>query len=142
MREVPVPEAVPQALDSWTKVDPLARGVALRDEDPLLVALAVTPVSSRSSCPRSRSTDSSAVMPAPAGVPDRLAQPHALRAYWTTHCLEAGGPVHEGSARLGDDGHVERRTTARYAAARPEQVDSIADVLDRRHQAARRAGGG
>ena len=37
-------------------------------------------------------------------------------------------------------GHVDLRTTARYAAARPEQIDNIADVPDRRHHAARRAG--
>ena len=30
-----------------------------------------------------------------AGVPDRLAHPHALRSYWATHCLEAGVSVHE-----------------------------------------------
>ena len=74
-----------------------------------------------------------------AGVPDRLAHPHALRAYWATHCLEAGVSVHEVSARLG---HVDLRTTTRYAAPRPERVADIADVLDRRYQAARRAGGG
>jgi integrase len=73
-----------------------------------------------------------------AGVPERLSHPHALRAYWATHCLEAGVPVHTVSARLG---HVDLRTTARYAAPRPEQIDEIADVLDRRHRAARRAGG-
>jgi integrase len=73
-----------------------------------------------------------------AGVPERLAHPHALRAYWATNCLEAGVPVHTVSARLG---HVDLRTTARYAAPRPEQIDEIADVLDHRHQAARRAGG-
>ncbi len=73
-----------------------------------------------------------------AGVPERLAHPHALRAYWATHCLETGVPVHTVSARLG---HVDLRTTARYAAPRPEQIDEIADVLDRRHQATRRAGG-
>jgi len=72
-----------------------------------------------------------------AGVPERLAHPHALRAYWATHLLEAGVPVHEVSARLG---HVDLRTTARYAAPRPDRVDEVADVLDRRHQAARRAG--
>ena len=72
-----------------------------------------------------------------AGVPGRLAHPHALRAYWATRLLEAGVPVHEVSARLG---HVDLRTTARYAAPRPERVDEIAEVLDRRHQAARRAG--
>ena len=75
---------------------------------------------------------------AAAGVPERLSHPHALRAYWATHCLEAGVSVHTVSARLG---HVDLRTTARYAAARPEQIDEVADVLDRRHQAARRAGG-
>jgi integrase/recombinase XerD len=75
---------------------------------------------------------------AAAGVPERLCHPHALRAYWATHCLEAGVAVHTVSVRLG---HVDLRTTARYAATRPEQIDEIADVLDRRHQAARRAGG-
>ncbi len=55
---------------------------------------------------------------------------------WATHCLEPGVPVHTVSARLGD---VDLRTTARYAASRPEQIDEIADVLDRRHQAARQS---
>jgi integrase len=136
-REVPVPEAVQQALDAWVKVHPLTRGVALLDDHPLFVRLGrhgnepPLPLSAvgvhrlvRRSC-------------AAAGVPERLSHPHALRAYWATHCLEAGVPVHEVSARLG---HVDLRTTARYAAARPERVDEIADVLDRRHQAARRAG--
>jgi integrase len=38
-REVPVPEAVQQALDAWTAVHPLARGVGLLDEQPLFVRL-------------------------------------------------------------------------------------------------------
>ena len=58
--------------------------------------------------------------------------------YRATHCLEAGVPVHTVSARLG---HVDLRTAARYAAPRSEHLDEIADLLDRRHQAARRAGG-
>ncbi len=140
-REVPVPLAVQQALESWIRVHPLARGVALLDQQPLFVRLdrldrlgyeETVPLSAvgvhrlvRRSCKA-------------AGVPERLAHPHALRAYWATHCLEAGVPVHTVSARLG---HVDLRTTARYAAPRPEQIDEIADVLDRRHQAARRAGG-
>src|SRR5450755_1854792 len=136
-REVPVPLAVQQALEAWLKVHPLARGIGLLDEQPLFVRLGrhgheePLPLSAvglhrlvRRSC-------------AAAGVPERLAHPHALRAYWATHCLEAGVPVHTVSARLG---HVDLRTTARYAAPRPEQIDDIADVLDRRHQAARRAG--
>ena len=137
-REVPVPQAVQQALEAWVKVHPLARGVALLDEQPLFVRLGrhgheqPLPLSAvavhrlvRRSC-------------AAAGVPERLCHPHALRAYWATRCLEAGVSVHEVSARLG---HVDLRTTARYAATRPERTDEIADVLDRRHQAARRAGG-
>ena len=138
-REVPVPEAVQHALDAWTAVHPLARRVGLLDEQPLFVRLGrhgdqnPLPLSAvavhrlvRRHCHA-------------AGVPERLAHPHALRAYWATHLLEAGVPVHEVSARLG---HVDLRTTARYAAPRPERVDEIAEVLDRRHQAARRAGWG
>ncbi len=138
-REVPVPMAVQQALEAWLKVHPLARGVALLDEDPLFVRLgrhgheaplALSAVGVHRLVRRSCHA---------AGVPDRLAHPHALRAYWATHCLEAGVPVHTVSARLG---HVDLRTTARYAAPRPERIDDeIADVLDRRHQAARRAAG-
>jgi integrase/recombinase XerD len=138
-REVPVPEAVQQALGAWGKVHPLARGVGLLDEHSLFVRLGrhgdqqPLPLSAvavhrlvRRHC-------------LAAGVPERLAHPHALRAYWATHLLEAGVPVHEVSARLG---HLDLRTTARYAAQRPERVDEIAEVLDRRHQAARRAGWG
>jgi integrase len=131
-----VPLAV--QLESWLKVHPLARGVGLLDEQPLFVRLGrhgherPLPLSAvgvhrlvRRSCTA-------------AGVPERLSHPHALRAYWATHCLEAGVPVHTVSARLG---HVDLRTTARYAAPRPEQIADIADVLDRRHQAARRSSG-
>jgi integrase len=136
-REVPVPLAVQQALEAWLKVHPLARGVGLLDEHPLFVRLVhhgheePLPLSAvgvhrlvRRSCRA-------------AGIPERLAHLHVLRAYWATHCLEAGVPVHTVSAHLG---RVDLRTTARYAAVRPEQIDDIADVLDRRHQAVRRAG--
>jgi len=136
-REVPVPLAVQQALEAWLKVHPLARGVGLLDEQPLFVRLGRhghEPPLPLSAVGVHRLVRRSCLA---AGVPERLAHPHALRAYWATHCLEAGVPVHTVSARLG---HVDLRTTARYAAARPEQIDDIADVLDRRHQAARRAG--
>jgi integrase/recombinase XerC len=129
-REVPVPQAVQHALEAWLKVQPLAHGVGLLDEHPLFVRLGrhgheqPLPLSAvgvhrlvRRSC-------------AAAGVPERLSHPHALRAYCATHCLEAGVPMHTVSARLG---HIDLRTTARYAAPRPEQIDDIADVLDRRH---------
>jgi hypothetical protein len=43
--------------------------------------------------------------------------------------------VHTVSARRG---HVDLQTTARYVAPPREQIDDIANVLDRRHQAGRR----
>jgi len=136
-REVPVAEAVQRALDAWIKVHPLARGVALRDEDPLFVRIG------RHAHEAPVALSAEAVYRVvhrgclAAGVPERLAHPHALRSYWATHCLEAGVPMHTVSARLG---HVDLRTTARYAAARSEDIDDVADVLDRVHQHARRAG--
>jgi integrase len=137
-REVPVPEMVQHAIEAWVKVHPLARGIALRDEAPLFVRIGrhahEAPVALSSEAVY-RLVRRSCIA---SGAPDRLAHPHALRAYWATHCLEAGVSVHEVSARLG---HVDLRTTARYAATRPERTDEIADVLDRLHQAARRAGG-
>jgi integrase/recombinase XerC len=118
-RDVPVLDAVQQALEAWLTVHPLARGVGLLDDQPLFVRLGrhgdeePLPLSAvavhrlvRRSCQA-------------AGVPGRLAHPHALRAYWATHLLEAGVPVHEVSTRLG---HVDLRTTARYAAPRPSAL--------------------
>ncbi len=138
-REVPVPQAVQEALEVWLKVHPLARGVGLLDEQPLFVRLGRH--GDQDSLPLSAVAVHRLVRRhcQAAGVPERLAHPHALRAYWATHLLEAGVPVHEVSARLG---HVDLRTTARYAAPRPERVDEVAEVLDRRHHAARRAGWG
>ena len=138
-REVAVPEAVQQALEAWLKVHPLGRGVGLLDDQPLFVRLGrhgdqqPLPLSAVAVHRLVRRTCLAA------GVPERLAHPHALRAYWATHLLEAGVPVHEVSARLG---HVDLRTTARYAAPRAERIDEIAEVLDRRHHVARRTGWG
>lgn len=70
-----------------------------------------------------------------AGVPDRLAHPHALRSYWATHLLEIGVPIHVVKDRLG---HADLRTTSVYAASRPESIDDVADLLDRHDQAQRR----
>jgi hypothetical protein len=94
-REVPVPEAVQQALDAWLNVHPLARDVALLDDQPLFVRLGrhgdeqplpLSAVAVHRIVRRHRLA---------AGVPERLAHPHALRAYWATRLLEAGAPVHE-----------------------------------------------
>jgi hypothetical protein len=101
-----VPEAVQQAIDTWVMVHPLARGIALRDEDPLFVRIGrhahEDPVAlSAEAVYRLLRRHCLA-----ASVPGRLAHPHALRSYWATHCLEAGVSVHEVSARLG---HVDLR---------------------------------
>jgi Phage integrase family len=47
------------------------------------------------------------------GVLERLAHPHALRAYGATHLLEAGVPVHEVSAQLGHVTCARPRATLR-----------------------------
>ena len=90
-REVPAPEAVQQALEAWT-----ARSIRSR-------AASGCSTSSRCSC-ASAATATRSPLPlsavavhrlvrrhaCAAGVPERLAHPHALRAYWATHLLEAG----------------------------------------------------
>ena len=67
-------------------------------------------------------------------MPGQLAHPHGLRTYWATWLLEDGVPIHRVSSRLG---HSDLNTTSRYAVDHPDQVDDVADVLDRRHQASR-----
>ena len=138
-REVPVPEAVQQALEAWTAVHPLARGVGLLDEQPLFVRLGRHGDQDPLPPPPSRCIGSSAGHAWPPVCPSGSPTRTRSAAYSATRLLEADLPVHEVSARLG---HVDLRTTARYAAPRPERVDEVAEVLDRRHQAARRAGGG
>jgi integrase/recombinase XerD len=134
-REVSVPEVVKDAMDAWVKVHPLAYASGLRDEHPLFVRLGrhgredPEPLSAEAVY---RLVNRHCLA---AGVPDRLAHPHALRSYWATRLLESGAPVHAVSARLG---HVDLRTTARYAAVREHSADELADATDRDHQRARR----
>jgi site-specific recombinase XerD len=117
-------------------VHPLARGRGLRDEQPLFVRLGRFPGTEPPE-PLSGQAVHKLVRACAlaAGVPERLAHPHALRTYWATSLLEDGVPIHRVSNRLG---HADLRTTSRYAAEHPDQVDDVADVLDRRHQASRR----
>jgi integrase/recombinase XerD len=130
-REVSVPDIVKDAIDAWVRVHPLAKATGLRDEHPLFVRLGrhgreqPKPLSAEAVY---RSVNRHCLA---AGVPERLAHPHALRSYWATHLLEAGASIHEVSARLG---HVDLRTTARYAAVREHSADELADTLDRSHQ--------
>ena len=137
-REVPVPEETLAALEAWLAVHPLARGRGgLRDEHPVFVRLGRYPGAEP---PESLSAQAVHKLvrrcALAAGVPERLAHPHALRTYWATSLLEDGVAIHRVSNRLG---HADLRTTSRYAAEQPDQIDDVADVLDRRHQAARRA---
>lgn len=62
---------------------------------------------------------------------------HAPPGYWAIRLLEADGPVYGASAPLA---HVNLRTFAPYAAPRPDPVDEIARVLERRHEAVQRGG--
>jgi integrase len=70
-----------------------------------------------------------------AGVPERLAHPHALRGYYATTLAGERVPIQEIKARLG---HASIETTARYLAELGDQVVGVADVLDRHHQEQRR----
>jgi site-specific recombinase XerD len=70
-----------------------------------------------------------------AGVPERLAHPHALRGYYATTLAGERVPIQEIKARLG---HASIETTARYLAELTDQVVGVGDVLDRHHQAQHR----
>ena len=134
-REVSLPQATEQALDAWIKVHPRAKATGLRDEHHLFVRLG------RHGREQPEPLSAQAVYNLvnrhclEAGIPGRLAHPHALRSYWATRLLEAGASIHEVSARLG---HVDLRTTAGYAAVREHSSDDLADTLDRSHQRAGR----
>jgi site-specific recombinase XerD len=135
-----VPDATQAALEAWLPVQPLARGRGLRDEQALFVRLGPflgaqppEPLSGQAVHKLVR------ICALAVGVPQRLAHLHALRTYWATSLLEDAVPIHRihrVSSRLGD---ADLRTTSRYAADHPDQVADVADVLDRRHPAIRRA---
>ncbi len=135
-REVDVPAETQAALDAWLGVHPLARGRGLRDDERMFVRLG-----------RHRGREEPEALSAQAvyklvnhaalaaGVPERLCHPHALRSYWATSLLTDGIPAHVVQAGLG---HADLRTTGRYAVVRPDHQAELVDVLDRRHQDARR----
>jgi integrase/recombinase XerD len=137
-REVPVPEETLAAFEAWLTVHPRTWGRAgLRDDQPLFVRLGRHPGAEAPEALSAQAVHKLVRRCAlAAGVPERLAHPHALRTYWATSLLEDGVAIHRVSNRLG---HADLRTTSCYAAEQPDQVDDVADVLDRRHQAARRA---
>ena len=73
-----------------------------------------------------------------AGVPERLAHPHALRGYYATTLADERVPIQEIKARLG---HASIETTARYLAELGDQGAGVGDVLDRHHEQQRRGRG-
>ena len=70
-----------------------------------------------------------------AGIPPRLAHPHALRGYYATTLSAERVAIQDIKARLG---HASIETTARYLAELGDQADDIGEVLDRHHQEQRR----
>jgi len=127
-REVPIPSDCQRALEAWIAAHPLARRIGLLEAEPLFVRLGrhgQEPPEALSAMAVYRIVRRSCLQ---AGIPQRLAHPHALRTFWATRLLEAGVAIHEVAERLG---HVDLRTTARYAATRPDGGELIAEVIDR-----------
>jgi integrase len=134
-REIPIPEATLAALEAWLRAHPQRRGGGLHDGDVLFVGLA----RARESIPGAISQQGLAKLvrryAAVAGVPNRLAHPHALRGYYATTLAGERVPIQEIKARLG---HASIETTARYLAEISDQGDGVGDVLDRHHESQRR----
>jgi integrase/recombinase XerC len=131
-REVPVPVATQEALEAWLASHPLRRGAsALRDEEPVFVRLVGEPGPLSNAALHKLLRRCGAA----AGVAERLAHPHTLRAYYATTLAAEGVPVHVIAARLG---HAEIQTTSRYLAELADDRAAVGDVLDRHHQGLRR----
>jgi integrase/recombinase XerC len=132
-REIPIPAATFAALEAWLRAHPQRDGGRLRDQDVIFVRLARD---------RSRGAISQQALAkllrrhaANAGVPERLAHPHALRGYYATTLAGEGVAIQEIKARLG---HASIETTARYLAELGDHAPRVGDVLDRHHEAQRR----
>jgi len=136
-REVPIPEATEAALGAWLAVHPPARGRGLRDEQPLFVRFRRFPAPNRPSrCPVRPCTISCARARAPLACRSG-SRTHTPRAPLGHVAARRRRPIHRVCARLG---HADLRTTSRYAADQLDSLDDVADLLDRRYQASRRAG--
>ena len=134
-REIPIPADTYSALEVWLRAHPGRAAGGLRDVDVIFIGLA-----------RARDTEPAAISQqglaklvrryaAVAGVPDRLAHPHALRGYYATTLAGEGVPIQEIKARLG---HASIETTARYLADLADGGLGVGDVLDRHHETQRR----
>lgn len=134
----PIPTATQQALDAWLRAHPQRHGGGLRDDDAIFVSLA----RARDTNPRSISQQSLAKLvhryASLAGIPQRLAHPHALRGYYATTLAGEQVPIQEIKVRLG---HASIQTTARYLAELANRSLGVGDVLDRHHEQQRRSRG-
>jgi len=131
VREIPIPAATHAALKTWLRAYPQRLGGGLRDDDVLFVSLA----RASNTVPAAISQQGLAKLvrryATVAGVPERLAHPHALRGYYATTLAGERVPIQEIKARLG---HASIETTARYLAELAEETAGVGDVLDRHHE--------
>ena len=132
-RQVPIPADTHAALEAWLRVHPDRRGGGLRDDDVIFVRLS----RDGSKGPISQQALAKTVQryAATAGVPRRLAHPHALRGYYATTLSGERVAIQDIKAGLG---HASIETTARYLAQLDDEAAGVGDVLDRHHQAQRR----
>jgi hypothetical protein len=137
-REVPVPLAVQQALEAWLKVHPSPAASGCWTSSPCSSGWGATDMKSLSPCPPSPCIASCGAAARPlacrSGSATRMrCVPTGLRTVSRPACPCT--PSLPGSATLtcGPPPGMPPHT--------PEQIYEIADVLDRRHQAARRGGG-
>jgi len=79
-REIPIPEATFAALEAWLRAHPQRRGGGLHDGDVLFVSLARARDSGHAAISQQGLAKLLRRYAPVAGVPDRLAHPHALRA--------------------------------------------------------------
>ncbi len=136
-REVPIPAQTQAVLDVWLRVHPQRRAGGLPDAQPIFVRL--TRDGSSGAISQQALAKILRRYAKAAGVPDRLAHPHALRGYYATTLVENGVPIQRIKARLG---HASIETTARYLAELDSEAGgSVGEVLDHHHQRQRRERG-
>jgi site-specific recombinase XerD len=132
-REIPIPADTHTVLEAWLRAHPHRVGAGLRDQDIVFVRLARDgsrgPISQQALAKLVRRYATIA------GIPDRLAHPHALRGYYATTLATENVPIQHIKARLG---HASIETTARYLSELVDHTLGVAEVLDRHHEALRR----
>lgn len=130
-REIEIPDETYAALGRWLRAHPAARGGAtLADETDIFPALAGAGAGAK---PISQQALAKLLSRygRRAGIPDRLAHPHALRAYYATTLSAEGMLIQDIRDKLG---HASIETTARYLAPEHRSGTSAGDAIDRRHQ--------